>query len=397
MKEIHKIKIEPLTAVHIGTGEKILPLDYKLATPKNSEKKRYVKFDSDKIISSILKSEDKSLIQKLQEASESNDIDKLGKFFQEYFYKGIEYDAKVTNEFANLFSRKIDDGLFSNALEVDQMLHKENMPYIPGSSIKGAVRTAILNNILLCEIKDAPYNALRNMADEEKQKDRLKKGSYEEKIQNAALQIDDSKVKCSNARKDPFRCLEITDCKFSPKDQIVGCIKNIKVDRLTKELTETGMQIIAESIPGSLLKHNCSAEFLLRINTDLQNIDFGETFHINKKITIRDIVDSCNFFFKKQFKEEYKKFYSDAMEHVDKEIVELGKMINSITDTDNQFIIRLGRWSQVEFVTLGNDFRNPKTPSRRGKVMPYGTTRTVLNHDGQYIPMGWCKCTVESE
>lgn len=395
MKKIYKIKIEPLTAVHIGTGEKLLPLDYTLATPKGSENKRYVKFNSDKIISTILESEDESLIQKLQETSESNDIDKLGKFFQEYFYKGIEYDAKTTSEFAKLFSAKKSDGLRSNALEVEQMLHTGNVPYIPGSSVKGAVRTAILNNILLREMDDDSYNALKYMADEEKQRDFKKKGTYEKKIQNRALQIDE-KLKCNDVQKDPFRCLEFTDCKFSPKAQIVGCIENIKIDRLTKELTETGMQIIAESIPGTLLGGKYSAELSLRINTDLQNTDLIESFHINKKITIREIIDSCNFFFEKQFNKEYEKFYSDAVEHVDK-IVSLKKIVDSIDSVKNQFIIRLGRWSQIEFVALGNDFRNPKTPSRRGKVMPYGTTRTVLNYDGQYIPMGWCKCTVESE
>ncbi|MCM1322151.1 MAG: type III-A CRISPR-associated RAMP protein Csm5 [Bacteroides sp.] len=395
MKEIHKIKIEPLTAVHIGTGEKLLPLDYTLAAPNNSGSKKYVKFNSDKIIRAVLDSEDKSLKQKLQEVSDQNNVDRMCRFFREHFWidngKAIDYDAAVTKEFERLFSDKSSDGLFSNAREVDQMLHNGNMPYIPGSSVKGAVRTAVLNNILLHEMDDDHYDALKNRAEKEKQNDFKKKGTYEKTIQNMALHIDKTQ-EGNYAQKDPFRCLEFTDCKFSSKAQIVGCIKNIKIDRLTKELTETGMQIIAEAIPCSLLGGKYSAEFSLRINTDLQNADFGEKFHINKKINIRDIIDSCNFFFKKQFDEEYKTFYRNAVEHVEK-IDSLKKIIDKIivpdADTGNQFIIRLGRWSQVEFVTFGNDFRNPKTP--------YGKTRSVLNDDGQYIPMGWCKCTVEAE
>ena len=79
-------------------------------------------------------------------------------------------------------------------------------------------------------------------------------------------------------------------------------------------------------------------------------------------------------------------------------IVELKKIIDAIPDdSENEFLLRIGHWSQVEFVTLEENFRNPKTPVRKGKVMPYGTSRIVLNYNGQYLPMGWCKCTVEKE
>ena len=30
----------------------------------------------------------------------------------------------------------------------------------------------------------------------------------------------------------------------------------------------------------------------------------------------------------------------------------------------------------------------------RGPKKSYGKTRTVFDYDGQYIPLGWCKCTI---
>lgn len=393
MKEIYKIKIEPLTAVHIGSGNTLSPLDYAIEKPNNSTEKRYVKFSSDKIIDTILSTGTAQQKQELQNVSDLNDINALAKLFRKHFYLGIDYDSKVTHDFLNLYSTKIGSGLFTNSLEVNQMFHHSANPYIPGSSIKGAVRTAILNQAL----KDLPqerYDDLLKMADKEKSLDSKKSGRYEKKIQNKALlmlsvkNIDDAKL-------DPFRCVEISDCEFSAKNQLVARMENAKIDKFKKELCSVSMQIIAETIPGKLADCNASSGFTIKINEDLQNIELPTGFCINKQIDLQEIISACNLFFKSCFDEEYKRFYKNAYERVDK-ICELKKIIDSIPEnSETEFLIRLGRWSQIEYVTFEDNFRNPKTPIKKGKVMPYGTSRTVLNYDGQYLPMGWCKCTVE--
>ena len=395
MKECYKIKIEPLTAVHIGTGERLLPIDYVLKAPENSERTNYVKFSSERIIDSILKSGSPKQKQELQRVSDENNINSLASFFQKYFYLGIDYDSRITNGFLNLHSQKIKSGLFENSLAVNQMLHHGAKPYIPGSSIKGAVRTAILNKAL-SDLQIDEYNDLQEMADNEKNKDFKKFGNYENRIQAKALSM--LKVQgIDSAKLDPFRCIEITDCEFSVKNQIVGQMENLKIDRAKKELYSESMQMIAEAITGKLADGKAVSDFIIRINKDLQNIALNNGFCINKKIDINEIISACNFFFKTQFSKEYKKFYQDAYEGLDT-IVELKKIIDAIPDdSENEFLLRIGHWSQVEFVTLEENFRNPKTPVRKGKVMPYGTSRTGLNYNGQYLPMGWCRCTVEKE
>ena len=61
---------------------------------------------------------------------------------------------------------------------------------------------------------------------------------------------------------------------------------------------------------------------------------------------------------------------------------DLKNQIDRITKEENSFVIRLGRWSQFEFVTLYDE--NKKR----------GGTRTLFDYNGQYLPMGWCKCTI---
>lgn len=383
MKKIYNLTIEPLTAVHVGSGEELLPLDYTLAAPGNSAVSRYVKFDSDKVIDGIIKSGKQNLISELENVNNENNVNKLGSLLRKYFYMGVSYDASITKGFKKLYSEKISGNLLDNSIAAQQMMHEDNKPYIPGSSIKGAVRTAVLNHILRDEIDDDSYNELDSMQNKEKN---------EKQIQNMILQIL-KEDKGNDAQKDPFRCVEISDSIFSARSQLVGQMMNAKINKATNELDFVSMQIIAETIPGILAGNKTSANFVLRINEDLQNLKSDE-FHINKKIDLKEIAKSCNAFFKEQFAYEYKKFYQKAYDGIDK-IVELKKAIDSIDENDeNKFLLRLGRWSQVEYVTL-DDFKNPKTPTRKGKTMPAGTTRTLFDLDGQYLPLGWVVCKVE--
>ena len=125
--------------------------------------------------------------------------------------------------------------------------------------------------------------------------------------------------------------------------------------------------------------------------------DLLKTNQIAKKISAEEIVKSCNEFFEEQFYHEFNKFYEDAIDNSCSLINKLDEIITDIKNkNDNSFIIRVGRWSQVEFVTFGSDFRSPKTSKdkKTGKPKGWGGTRTLFDYNGQYLPMGWCKCTI---
>ena len=56
MKQMYTIRLEPLTAIHIGTGTALTPLDYlvqSVNTRSGGEKKLYCVFSSDKLSSSV--------------------------------------------------------------------------------------------------------------------------------------------------------------------------------------------------------------------------------------------------------------------------------------------------------------------------------------------------------
>lgn len=392
MKERYKLTIEPLTPVHIGTGVELTPLDYKVTSKLGTtdfKKNMYFKFSSDKILKRMIESGDTQKLAKFEEASVKGNMKELQIFFQQNLtsVEDLDYPCEVTNGFVKRYSENQGEDPYDNASKVYQMYRPEGLktPIIPGSSLKGSIRTAVLNSILY-NISDEKYGKLKD--DFQEIRNDKDKPKFESKLQKALL------GSYSDAKNDPFRAVQIADCSFSAKNsQIVGELYNVSLNKKNNEIEPIGIQIIAESIKGNLMGVAEKAETTLLIDTDLL-----KTNQIRKKITAEEIAKSCNEFFEERFYHEFNKFYEEAFDNSCNLINKLDEIITDIKNkNDNSFIIRVGRWSQVEFVTFDSlDFRKPKTsPGKDGKPKGWGGTRTLFDYNGQYLPMGWCKCTIE--
>ena len=376
-KKTYKLTIEPLTCIHVGNGEELTFLDYTIRQRKSGES-LYMKFSSDSILHRIAKNPAKT--REFEIASSSENMKSLQNFFQNNFSldEDLEYPCEVTKEFNELYLLNKGKDPFENSAIVQQMYRPagKKTPVIPGSSLKGAVRTAVLNE-MLSEVSDSAYARF----------EKLCKGGAGEKPNYKKLNEQIQKELLGNYRDgkdDPFRTLEFSDCIFPAKNsQIVGVLKVISTNQHSGELFRMNdIQIQAEAIKGQLMGSCEKGECLLRLNTDII-----KQKGVAKALEIKDIVNACNENYWFEFEEEYNKFYKDAAKFTTK-INELYSLLEEIQKKENQFIIRLGQWSQVEFITFEENLRVPKTNK-------YGNTRTVFNYDGQYLPFGWCKCTVE--
>ncbi|UTC61720.1 type III-A CRISPR-associated RAMP protein Csm5 [Treponema sp. OMZ 787] len=387
-KKTYKIKIDPLTGVHIGTGEELTFLDYKVIKT-NSGNKVYVKFSSDQILSRLI--DEGRDLSAFYAASDNRNMKAVQNFFHKNIgKKDIEYPCDVTSSFYDLYEKNKTKDPIENAARVLQMYRPADSkhPVIPGSSLKGAIRTAVLNNIL-CNLNDDEYDREFDIFEKEKNKNNSDK--YEKKLQQKIL-------KYCNEKDDPFRSVSIADTSFEAKNtQLVGLLKNISSsNNVIKSIPK--LQIQAEIIRGCLIGGSAEAETSISIDESLtQSKLTGNNnkngFEIKTRISMTDIAKACNHFFWNEFEAEYNKFYKDVDESVDI-IVHLKKQLEEASKDTNSFIVRVGRWSQVEFVTFEDNFRDPKVPQTRAQKRACGTTRTVFDYDGQYLPLGWCKCTV---
>jgi len=384
--------LTPVTGVHIGTGEELSPLDYKIA-PKigdlDFKKPVYWKFSSDRILQRLCG--DEKAISAFERASVEGNMKELYKFFQEncIHRKDTDYPCEITKNFLTKYRENQKKDPHQNAAKVLQMYHTEGTPnpVIPGSSIKGSVRTALLN-MYLTGLSERDYQALHEKFEQENNRNKS-----EEKMQKKLLDYKDAKT-------DPLRAVSLSDCPFKAGGtQLVGGLDMVSFNKQTGSLESMGAQIQAEVLRGELLEGKAVSELCITINDMLQKTPFSlqreEQPKRIKTITFEDIHKSCNDFYWSEFQNEYDKFFKDVSDGSEKLITELKGKLGSAVKSEKQFIIRVGRWSQVEFVTFEDNFRKPKTRIVKGKELSYGTTRTLFDYDGKYVPMGWCILSVK--
>jgi CRISPR-associated protein Csm5 len=384
-KQTYALTLEPLTGVHIGTGEVLTPLDYKVidARDKNgAERKIYVRFSTDSVLSRLIAAGGAGLGE-FERAIEAGNTAELRCFFHRNCTPDdFVYASDVTKGFVAQYNRNLQKDPLENAAQVFQMYRPagSKKPVIPGSSLKGAIRTALLNK-RLADLPDGEYQRLHDNTN-------LQDRRADESLQKRLLNYRDPK-------DDPLRCVAVGDCPFPVKDtQLVGLMKNVSVSKSGDEIFSIEkLQIQAEILRGRLLGGKAKGDFSLTLDLELPNqIVRGERL-IQNAVSMEEIVTACNGFYLSAFEDEYKTFYQNALEGA--EIAgQLRKALGEVRGQKDRFVLRLGRWSQVESMTYTGDFRRPKTPPRGDRSGSWGGTRTVFDYDGRYAPLGWCLATI---
>lgn len=362
MKRIYNLTIEPLTAVHVGSGNVLTPLEYKIARTSSGAYK-YVRFSSDSIMRRI--ATDEKLRGEFERFSLNNDMKSLQQFFHQNMKNGdVSYLCVPTKKFEEKYAVNKNKDPLENASEVFEMYRaaEKTLPAIPGSSIKGAIRTALVDS--------CAQNAEDFDLESAKKDKRDRTGSKAEKL------ILGNK----DAKDDPFRAVQIGDCNFqNPLVQGVGTLQIIKRNR--NELSEANStQLQAEVILGKIASKDSNPQnFRIIIDEDLQ-----AKKQVSKSFSMEKIISECNYFYSSAFDLEYQTFYEDADSDKLDLIEKLKSKISETKDSKKSFLIRLGRWSQKESVTLYDENAD------------FGKSRTVFDLDGQYLPLGWCVCTIKN-
>ena len=243
--------------------------------------------------------------------------------------------------------------------------------YIPGSSVKGAIRTAVISEL-------TKQKGLRNPNPKFFEKDVL---GY------------------NDAKQDPFRCIRISDAPlpeaatFIDKTEILKRYKGPGPD-------PSGIQMFYEQCFSMLDGETIAAVGTLDVDDQLpqkkvfdrrQN---SEIAAVSMAMDALQILKSCRAFYLPKMQDEHDKFYKarpDSVKH-NQELEDYSQQLLAVQYADNEFPIRLGRFSHVECTTV-DDYRQPITrKTRDGKNLPWGTTRTL---SGGKMPMGWVKVRLD--
>jgi len=351
MMKIYQVNGKMLSPVHIGTSEVWEPLEYYI----DSEQEKLYRFATEDILARL----DQNEQQRFFELTDQENIQLVKNFIVEkakaHLLHGSNGAIKVTPKVAELYQEKIDD--IRNQLLIQPMIRmaSNDRIYIPGSSIKGAVRTAIISEFGQKSNLTPPRPFGREVYEFE------------------ARLLDYRDVK-----QDPFQAIKFSDAVLEPEATVISQVYNIRENK-EGNLDQTSIQLIHEVTQSKLsaTKYGTSCTFEAELRID---VDLIQKRSVSRNIDLSLILNSCNRFYRDKLEMEHRKFYQDSP------LAEFSEKLLNESIGANECLLRVGRFSGVESVTL-DKYRNPQPPGRRG----WGRSRNIA--DGCY-PMGWTKVTV---
>jgi len=211
------------------------------------------------------------------------------KAFVDHYHKTLAIPAKD--------KKKVQQELNRFKIERTSFLSIDYRPYIPGSAIKGALRTAYLN--AMAKMKKVP----------------TPRGKY------AAKNLEKELLDGGAFDTDPFRLVKISD--FRPVGKVkTRVVYAVNEKKMPSEFEARGPYQILEVVqPGALFEGEIA-------------VDTPQTRGcIKSPISIQNLLDSCARFFRKEKKRE------------DDELKPIQIPGVQVSDNKDMFLIRLGRHS----------------------------------------------------
>ena len=367
--EEHRLEITTLTPVHIGCGEDYTPTDYVI------DEDALFTFNS-AVVSQVLLDRDPDELMKLVKGKpQDNMLQNLQKFFWEHrqplMAKANHY-LPVARGVADLYQDRIgqtagpkgDGKKVINKLEIERTFYNpvSQKPVIPGSSLKGAIRTALLDSI----------NNGKPLCPEEKLGMRRNKGDVNRKLQARLFRFDQNRFE-----QDPMRLVRLADTEGIKGEAITSkiqfAINYPRQERVNQQgrndgsgATKSSLSPLLETMPESGLRafsSRLTIQKVEQLSTDSKIPATGRCW------TMEQIAEACNRFYRRLLEQEMDILRKRGYVSPDwgKRMVKLLAGIKPMLDANKAMLLRIGKHSGAEAVTL-NGVRNIKI--MKGKMPP---------------------------
>jgi len=340
----YRLKCEPLTPIHIGSGEEIDAYEYVVAGGKLH------KLNLENFLSALSLSEQEQALKFIE-----TDVFAFRDFASGVFEKldgdkVVDFSTPITKKFLEIYNSKIDDT--ENKLAVRLFSRSLDKPFFPGSSLKGAIRTAVLGEL---------YPARKDEIA------KLERWEIKKKFEQAILN-------CSGPQSDPFKAVKTSDSLTLFQTLVV----NSRVSTFRRGNWECDKyNIFLEVVNiGSIFEMELRIDEKLQIQNKKRNSGFIP-------IGLDLISKSCRDFYSAHLDNEMRRLRdSRARSQIETLKVKFSEIKKC---SDFSFPLRVGWGSGFDAVTLkGSDdfikYINPKLKEIKS---------AKLVQDA--IPMGWLK------
>ena len=356
MKEPIRFYIQTISPVHIGCDDVYEPTGFIL----NENTRQMVVFDPLSFISQM-EDADKAKFSQICAKGTMTSILEIYKFMQDKTAEGRLVDVcpdflkhyKQTLSLPLRNERVIQQNLKDFAVPRTAFRSVDQRPYIPGSAIKGALRTAYLNLM-----------------------EREKEHSIKGKERNART-LEQRLMEYNGIPTDPFRMVKISD--FMPVGETrTQIVYGINKKKSPSDRDARGLPLIFEVIPsGSVFVGTISVDSPLPMSG------------IREAVSMEKLLDSSTL------------FYANEKEREAKELSNIGVEVISddgrLQDQKNSFLARVGRHSGAESVTIEGhrDIKIMMGKGEKPKHLDHATTFWLASDARKPVsmnnlqPFGW--------
>ncbi|MGY6214202.1 RAMP superfamily CRISPR-associated protein [Methylolobus aquaticus] len=365
--QTYRLHITPLSPVHIGTGQSYEPTNYVI------EDEILYEFDTGSAMAALFDKDRQDLLKLSSQRPSQDLIKSLQRFFFERRDSLMAFavnQVPVLPGVANLYGQRIGRAANSeaggkevlNRLEIDRTAFDPiaRQPILYGSSLKGAIRTALLDKVNSCE-------SLRVLRDKRTGKDRREN--------NLEFQQRLFQFRAGKFELDPMRLVQVADAKWDGGADLPSAQVHLAVNRKKSPVVDKQGKLVKAMGENLYQILECVSPWRYRAFCGQLNIQpvtaLGSAAGLpdpTLRFSAGAIADACNRFYRPLLKAE--NGILQARGFGDKQWLASIEKVLACSEKkakgSNAFLLRVGRHSGAEAVTV-NGAREGNIRIKRGK------------------------------
>ncbi len=382
MEKPIKVRLHIISPVHIGCDDVYEPTSFAI----DEKKRKLIEFDTMDFIRN-LSPRDKQEFTKICMEGNVSSIVKLYNFISNKKPEGREVDISSSlitqydrvRKLSTNNERTIGQELNQFSISRTAYNPHNNLPYIPGSSIKGALRTAYLSKLATDSKVSACWNTYLQKGELKTEQD-----TYHFIGKKKVAKRFEKDLLGGEFENDPFRMVKPSD--FLP----VGNVKTKIVYAVNKKKKVSEFDAKGGNIPQILevVKEDSVFEGTIHIQQPEQKSE------IKKPTSGKELLTATHEFYRKIVNEE-----DDVTKNIGANNTVVSSIVNKFKDSRgvSAFLLRIGRHSGAEAMTIeGNRWIKTSPPGKPPKFSDKGATTIWLasesgkpNTNNGLVPFGW--------
>lgn len=377
---MYSFKAEVLTPVHVGAGVELDPLSFTLIN------NQLVHFHIAQLVADLT-DQDRVRFETMLERADLKEIQLFLRHQVDLFKHGTAR-VEVSDEFAKEFEKKA--GNPDNSFRVDMMPRNPHTGtvYLPGSGIKGAIRTAVVNHFTnrVPEFKAKVHQAVKGAPKD-------KQGKVLEQVALDRLNHNNKDL----IERDVFRLIDVEDVTLPDSSTRIDRAENWNPNKPDA----AGIQMWFERCKAKA--EGESTQFTVNLHIDEKAMQHPEVKrNLGRTIDLNTVMNACNHFYWGRLKAELDKFFPEKSDSIRQAIWKTiairgsdGKLQVS-PPKEPQLLLRVGRFSHFESLSV-DELRRGYNIRKRESIIGMGSTRTLchIKTTPFKIPFGWMLLTLQ--